>query len=335
MQKQTEYEQAIKTKYPEQVVIAIAKDKNAKANPVTLGWTMIVSGRPPMMAIAVAKNYYYDAYGKLLSFSDTPSTNLRYAGEMWDGNIGGYNLRSRDYRPDVGLFMTMDTYPGNYQDPLSLHKYLYVHANPINRIDPSGEFPINTIGLAQSMVFGNMLGRIVPLRWSEMSSYFLFGYIPSPYRYLTKPLETVCDKYDQENCFKTGVKNYNKTECYRDAQTLARRYYVRFTKWAQDNTGYHMCINLAEKIMKMNLDSGLKYFSLKRMTNIPPSGEDRTWFVTEFMGAHTVGVFHLCNKDLGKSPGTSDARLHPHTYFIWRGVLEPIITSGKRGWLIP
>jgi len=58
MQKQTEYKQAIQTKYPEQVVIAIAKDKAGKANPVTLGWTMIVSGNPPMMAIAVAITHY-------------------------------------------------------------------------------------------------------------------------------------------------------------------------------------------------------------------------------------------------------------------------------------
>ena len=58
MQKQAEYSDAIKTKYPEQVVIAIAKDKNGKANPITLGWTMIVSGNPLMMAIAVAKKHY-------------------------------------------------------------------------------------------------------------------------------------------------------------------------------------------------------------------------------------------------------------------------------------
>jgi flavin reductase (DIM6/NTAB) family NADH-FMN oxidoreductase RutF len=58
MQKHVKYEQAIKTKYPEQVVIAIAKDKKGKANPVTLGWTMIASGEPPMMAIAVAKGHY-------------------------------------------------------------------------------------------------------------------------------------------------------------------------------------------------------------------------------------------------------------------------------------
>jgi len=58
MQKQVDYEQAIKTKYPEQIVIAVATDKNGKPNPITLGWTMIASGRPPMMAIAVASSHY-------------------------------------------------------------------------------------------------------------------------------------------------------------------------------------------------------------------------------------------------------------------------------------
>jgi flavin reductase (DIM6/NTAB) family NADH-FMN oxidoreductase RutF len=58
MQKQVEYTEAVKTKYPEQVVIAIAKDRDGRPNPVTLGWTMIVSGNPPMMAIAVAKKHY-------------------------------------------------------------------------------------------------------------------------------------------------------------------------------------------------------------------------------------------------------------------------------------
>ncbi len=58
MQKQVPYAEAVRTKYPEQVVIAIAKDKNGKANPVTLGWTMFASGDPLMMAIAVASGHY-------------------------------------------------------------------------------------------------------------------------------------------------------------------------------------------------------------------------------------------------------------------------------------
>lgn len=32
----------------------------------------------------------------------------------------------------------MDTSEGDQEDPLSLHKYLYCAANPVNRFDPSG-----------------------------------------------------------------------------------------------------------------------------------------------------------------------------------------------------
>lgn len=58
MQKKTSFEKAIKTRYPEQVVIAIAKDKKGMANPVTLGWSMLTSSEPPMIAIAVYKGHY-------------------------------------------------------------------------------------------------------------------------------------------------------------------------------------------------------------------------------------------------------------------------------------
>ena len=54
MQKQVKYEEAIKTKYPEAIVLAIAKDENGKANPMTIGWSCIVSGSPAMFAIALA-----------------------------------------------------------------------------------------------------------------------------------------------------------------------------------------------------------------------------------------------------------------------------------------
>jgi len=54
MQVEATYENAVTRKYPEQIVIAIAKDASGKHNPITLGWTMITSGNPPMMAISVA-----------------------------------------------------------------------------------------------------------------------------------------------------------------------------------------------------------------------------------------------------------------------------------------
>lgn len=55
MQRQASYSEAVSSKYPEQIVIAIAKDSKGKHNPITLGWTMIVSGDPPMMAVSIGK----------------------------------------------------------------------------------------------------------------------------------------------------------------------------------------------------------------------------------------------------------------------------------------
>jgi len=58
MQVKTTYGKAVARKYPEQVVIAMAKDAQGKFNPITLGWTMITSGQPPMLAISVGLTRY-------------------------------------------------------------------------------------------------------------------------------------------------------------------------------------------------------------------------------------------------------------------------------------
>jgi flavin reductase (DIM6/NTAB) family NADH-FMN oxidoreductase RutF len=92
MQKQVEYSVAIKAKYPEQVVIAIARDKNGKANPVTLGWTMIVSGDPPMMAIAVAKKHYsIEAIAHSKCFTISFPSSLMADAALFFGSKSGRN----------------------------------------------------------------------------------------------------------------------------------------------------------------------------------------------------------------------------------------------------
>lgn len=58
MQREIDYSEAIVTKYPEQIVVAIAKDPKGKYNPITLGWTMLASGTPPMMAVAIARKQW-------------------------------------------------------------------------------------------------------------------------------------------------------------------------------------------------------------------------------------------------------------------------------------
>ena len=89
---------------------------------------------------SILESYSYDAYGVMLGGNpQTPvATNLLYAGEKWDTSAQHYYLRARYYDPLNGRFNSVDPFSGNLQEPQSLHKYLYTHCNPINRIDPTG-----------------------------------------------------------------------------------------------------------------------------------------------------------------------------------------------------
>lgn len=95
--------------------------------------------------------------------------NYRYAGEQWDGDLGLYYNRARYYAPELGRFWSMDSYEGSQGDPLSLHKYLYASANPVNRIDPSGHADFALGSVLSAIGIGDVVqsikaGRDVSLR---------------------------------------------------------------------------------------------------------------------------------------------------------------------------
>ena len=98
----------------------------------------------------VTDTYTFDAFGTLIAGTITTSNNYLYCGEQWDADLGRYFLRARYYEPGLGRFTTMDTFEGNPNDPLSLHKYLYCHSNPVNGTDPSGH-EFNLVSLQASI----------------------------------------------------------------------------------------------------------------------------------------------------------------------------------------
>jgi RHS repeat-associated protein len=91
-------------------------------------------------------SFAYDAYGNLIASNSIPQTSYLYTCQQWDTDLGSYYLRARTYNPGTGRFPTTDSYAGNNEDPLSLHKYLYCHGNPINGTDPSGHDFIDVLG---------------------------------------------------------------------------------------------------------------------------------------------------------------------------------------------
>ena len=87
---------------------------------------------------AITDTDMYDAYGSLVNSTGTTANNYLYAGEQNDPDLGLFYLRARYYNPGAGRFWTMDSDEGDQTDSLSLHKYLYCEANPLNMVDRSG-----------------------------------------------------------------------------------------------------------------------------------------------------------------------------------------------------
>ena len=86
----------------------------------------------------VTDTYVYDAFGNLISSYGSTKNDFLFCGEQFDPVTGLYYLRARYMNPSVGRFITMDSYEGSIDDPVSLHKYLYADANPVSNSDPSG-----------------------------------------------------------------------------------------------------------------------------------------------------------------------------------------------------
>lgn len=87
---------------------------------------------------AITDTYNYDAFGTLISGAGSTANDYLFVGEQFDANVGFYYLRARYMNPFNGRFITRDTYEGTTSDPSTLHKYLYVANDPVNKLDPSG-----------------------------------------------------------------------------------------------------------------------------------------------------------------------------------------------------
>lgn len=107
----------------------------------------------------VANSYVYGAFGNVLHESVSLENSLLYAGEMRDTVLGWDFLRARYSSSQVGRFVTRDAFDGLTQDALSLHRYSYVHNDPLNNIDPSGEVSLPSVLLGVSII--SSVGSII------------------------------------------------------------------------------------------------------------------------------------------------------------------------------
>ncbi|MBQ7262124.1 MAG: hypothetical protein IJR14_00240, partial [Synergistaceae bacterium] len=89
----------------------------------------------------ITDGWTYDAWGELTSRTGVTENAYLYAGERFDRTTELYQLRARYMDPKTGTFLSMDPWQGNRHDPITLHKYLYANADPVNNVDPTGMMP--------------------------------------------------------------------------------------------------------------------------------------------------------------------------------------------------
>ncbi|MDF2788861.1 MAG: hypothetical protein K0S80_1959 [Neobacillus sp.] len=97
---------------------------------------------------SIVARYEYDPWGNVTISKDTTSgaaeLNIyRYVGRygvQYDKDTNMYLMTWRDYDPTTSRFIVPDTDDGQDDEPLSKNKYLYAEGDPVNNIDPTGNF---------------------------------------------------------------------------------------------------------------------------------------------------------------------------------------------------
>jgi RHS repeat-associated protein len=89
----------------------------------------------------VTDRFSYDGYGKQKAREGSSYSSRRFRGEEYDNDTGLYYLRARYYDPETGRFLTGDPWKGDQKSPLSLNRYIYANASPLDFHDPTGLAP--------------------------------------------------------------------------------------------------------------------------------------------------------------------------------------------------
>ena len=131
-------------------------------------YTYLHNGHGDVVALVdseenVVNRYTYDAFGVVITETETVDNPFRYASYWYDSETGLYYLIARYYNPVNGRFLSEDPARDGY------NWYVYCNNNPLIYVDPNGQFIITTtalviIGLATA---GAVVGGIVGNYFAE------------------------------------------------------------------------------------------------------------------------------------------------------------------------
>jgi RHS repeat-associated protein len=88
---------------------------------------------------AVSTEYAYEPFGATSVSGSSSANSFQYTGRENDGT-GLYYYRARYYSPRIGRFISEDPIVSEDRSPWELNAYVYAASNPVNWIDPTGEY---------------------------------------------------------------------------------------------------------------------------------------------------------------------------------------------------
>jgi RHS repeat-associated protein len=115
----------------------------------------------------VTDSTMYSAFGETLFSSGSTPNPFLYTGEQLDPNSGFYYNRARWYDSRVGRFASVDPFEGDPQAPISLHRYLYANASPVNFTDPSGNWSLTEV--METFIVSALITQITQTAFSRFS----------------------------------------------------------------------------------------------------------------------------------------------------------------------
>lgn len=168
----------------------------------------------------VVVTYSYDPWGKVLSKTGTLYNPFTYSGYYRDEETGLYYLINRYYDPEDGRFLSQDAV-----DPVDGNLYVYAVNDPVNMIDPDGNYALTLNDFEAKM----LVGPILVSAWLTVafsSPYILLSGGDSPPQAKpnnkTKPTKTI-EKIDDKYLKKKGI----------DAHEVKREFLGRKAKIAE------------------------------------------------------------------------------------------------------
>ena len=86
----------------------------------------------------VTDTWTYSVDGQLTVDTGTTPVSVGWRGETRDTATGLIWLRARWYDPATARFLSADPWHGDPSNPISLNRYVYANADPVNMHDPTG-----------------------------------------------------------------------------------------------------------------------------------------------------------------------------------------------------